>query len=353
MTLNKPKLSIIVIAYNMPRQAMNTLYSLSVPYQKNVSVDDYEVIVVENRSSHNLHKQDVLALGSNFHYFLRDEKGVSPVDAVNFAFEQARGEYIGLSIDGARMVTPRVLEYALLAFALNKHALVMVPGYHLGEHDQKFHLDAGYTEEKEIAKLRELNWHENGYRLFQFATWSSSNQRGYFQPMQECSCIFASAKDFEKIGRADARFNQPGGGSINLHIYRSLGMLPHSKLFVLPGEGSFHQFHGGVTTQQHANNEARQELLKKFDQQLDDLWQGEFKALTREPMMLGAVTRWAQPFLLKASELASTRFARLSQNQKMFWDDDTNFQYFTENTVSVIDDGYTAPDMLALKKQSL
>jgi hypothetical protein len=329
----------------MPRQAMNTLYSFSAAYQKNVAVDDYEVIVVENHSMHNLNRKEVLSLGSNFHYFLRDEKGVSPVPAVNFAFEQARGQYIGLSIDGARLVTPRVIEYAMLAFDIHKHALVMVPGYHLGEQDQKFHLDSGHSEEKEIARLKELDWRAYGYRLFQFATWSSSNQRGYFQPMQECSCIFASAKDFEKIGRADSRFALPGGGSINLHIYRSLGMLPQSKLFVLPGEGSFHQFHGGVTTQQHSNHEARQVLLKQFDQQLNELWQGEFKALTREPMMLGAVTRWAQPFLLKASELASTRFTRLTLNQKPYWDDDAGFDHFTENNISVVNDDYKPPDM--------
>jgi len=225
---------------------------------------------------------------------------------------------------------------------------VMVPGYHLGEQDQKFHLDTGHSEAIEISRLKALDWQANGYRLFQFATWSSSNQRGYFQPMQECNCVFAAASDFEKIGRADTRFNLPGGGSINLHIYRSLGLLPHSQLFVLPGEGSFHQFHGGVTTQQHADNEARLALLKQFDQQLDALWQGEFKALTREPMMLGAVTRWAQPFLLKASELASTRFARLTQNKKPFWDDDTSFDRFTENDISVVTDDYIKLDMTKL-----
>jgi len=339
------KLSLIVVVYNMPQQAMNTLYSLSVPYQKNVSVDDYEVIVVENKSRHNLREQEVRDLGDNFKYFLRDEPGVSPVPAVNFAYEQAKGNMIGLIIDGARMVTPRVIEYALLAFQMSREALVMVPGYHLGEQDQKFHLDSGHTEEKEIAKLQELHWQENGYRLFQFAAWSSSNQRGYFQPMQECSCIFTSRKNFEAIGKADTRFDLPGGGSINLHIYRRLGLLPHSKLFVLPGEGSFHQFHGGITTQQLADNDERLAILKRFDQQLDEIWQGEFKALTREPLMLGAVTRWAQPFLAKASEFASARFHRLTLNGKPFWDDDSGFDHFTENNVSVVTDGYVKPEM--------
>lgn len=345
VNLSNNKLSVIVIVYNMPRQAMNTLYSLSARYQKNVSLDDYEVIVVENKSTNILDKQKVLDLGDNFKYFLRNESGVSPVPAVNFGYEQAKGNIIGLIIDGARMVTPRVIEYALLAFRMSKEALVMVPGYHLGEQDQKFHIDTGHSEEKEIAKLQTLHWQENGYRLFQFSAWSSSNQRGYFQPMQECSCIFTSRTNFEAIGKADTRFDLPGGGSINLHIYRSLGMLPQSKLFVLPGEGSFHQFHGGITTQQLTDNDARQATLKKFDEQLDNIWKGKFKALTREPLMLGAVTRWAQPFLAKASEFASTRFNRLTLNQKPFWDDDVLFDHFTENNVSVVTDAYVPPDM--------
>lgn len=108
--MTKPRLSIIVIVFNMPRQALNTLRSLAVPYQKNVDTNDYEVVVVENDSGNNLNKNDVTALGPNFHYHLRQEPGVSPVPAVNFAFEQSRGEFIGLIIDGARMVTPRVLD---------------------------------------------------------------------------------------------------------------------------------------------------------------------------------------------------------------------------------------------------
>ncbi|MCB1615744.1 MAG: glycosyltransferase [Pseudomonadales bacterium] len=338
----KPILSIIVIVYKMPRQAMNTLLSLALPYQKNVNPEEYEVIVIENSSEQNLNADTVTALGPQFRYFLREESGVSPVPAVNFGFEQCQGEFIGLIIDGARMVTPRVLEYAMLGYKITRQAIVMVPGYHLGEEDQKFHLTTGHSAQKEIEKLEELDWQENGYRLFNFAAWSSSNQRGYFQPMQECNCLFASKDNFDLIGRADERFDQAGGGSINLHIYRSLGMLPESQLFILPGEGSFHQFHGGVTTTEIENREA---LLKAFDQRLEEIWGGSFKALTREPMLLGAVTHAAQPFLSKASELATRRFQRLTINKKEFWEDDKAFERFTENAVSVVDDGYQPPEM--------
>jgi hypothetical protein len=343
--MSNPKLSIVVIVYNMPRQALNTLISLSVPYQKNVCADDYEVVVVENRSARNLNPDTVAALGPQFRYFLRDETGISPVPAVNFAFTQCRGEQIGLIIDGARMVSPRVLEYAMLAARISEHALVMVPGYHLGERDQKFHLQTGHTEQLEMEKLEKLQWQENGYRLFKWACWSSSNQRGYLQPMQECSAVFCSADNFRRIGGADERFDQAGGGSINLHIYRSLGMLPDILLYVLPGEGSFHQYHGGITTTEFEDDDARKVMLKTFDTRLEEIWKGPFKALTREPMLLGAVTHWAQPFLEKASEMASQRFTRLTLNKKPFWEDDSNFPHFTENAISTLDDNYQPPIM--------
>jgi hypothetical protein len=344
--MSLPSLSVIVIVYNMPRQAMNTLLSLSVPYQKNVTADDYEIIVVENDSGNNLDPAAVGALGSQFHYHLRNEAGVSPVPAVNFAFSQCRGSQIGLIIDGARMVTPRVIEYAMLGAKITEHALVMVPGYHLGERDQKFHLQTGHSEQLEIEKLEQLAWQDNGYRLFQWACWSSSNQRGYLQPMQECSALFCSADNFRLIGGADERFDQAGGGSINLFLYRKLGMLPTTQLYVLPGEGSIHQFHGGVTTQELPDDEARRAVLKSFDTRLEEVWGAPFKALTREPMLLGAVTHWAQPFLEKSSDMASQRFARLAINKKPFWEDDAPFERFTENALVAVDEGYQPPDIM-------
>ena len=45
----RSKISFLVIVYKMPDQAEKTLQSLSVPYQRGVTEDDYEVIVVENQ----------------------------------------------------------------------------------------------------------------------------------------------------------------------------------------------------------------------------------------------------------------------------------------------------------------
>jgi len=47
----KPKLSVVVVVHNIPREASRTLYSLSPHYQRHIAAQDYEVIVVDNGST--------------------------------------------------------------------------------------------------------------------------------------------------------------------------------------------------------------------------------------------------------------------------------------------------------------
>lgn len=324
-------ISVIVIIHNMPRQAENTLFSLSTNYQKNVTADDYEVIIIENSSDNILGESKATQGRPNFRYFLNNEPGCSPARAINIGLSKAKRNYIGLIIDGARILTPRVIEYAMLAFEMESSALVAVPGYHIGEEEQKNHAQTGHNEEKEIALLDEIAWKDNGYRLFSISCFGPSNTRGYLQPMKECNAVFSSAESFQEIGGADERFNLPGGGSLNLDIYRKLGMRSDSTLFVLPGEGSFHQFHHGVTT---AERPDREEELRQFNSQLNDFWDGQFHALRREPILLGSVTHWAQKFLRLSSEFASSRFSRLAENKRPYWEDDTAGNRYTENHTS-------------------
>ena len=317
MSTSRPRLSVIVIGYRMSRQLGNTLYSLSADYQRNVDAEDYEVVVVENSSDDNLDPSVLRLWAGNFRYTLREESSHSPVAAINFAFSQCRGTTIGLMIDGARLLSPRVLEYALMAAHLSPRALTIVPGYHLGGDEQ--HLAPEHDEAGETALLEEIDWKDNGYRLFDIATFSGGNRRGFFHPFMECNCVFADADCFRQIGYADPRFTLPGGGSINLHMFRQLGMLADSKLFLTPGEGSFHQYHGGVTTRDHPGREA--ELLS-HKTQLHSLWPGGFHSLRREPMLLGAVTPWAQRFLAKSCTLSESRWRRLQDTNQTLWPDD-------------------------------
>ena len=320
MSANLPRLSFVVVVYNMPRQAMNTLYSLSIRHQRNVLEHDYEIIVVENRSANNLSEENLSALGNNIRYFLRDETSQSPVGAINFGAAQARGKNICLMVDGARMVTPRVVEYGLMAIAADKDALVAVPGYSLGWQDQHHHLDAAYSETVEMALLAATNWQQNGYRLFDIATISGANPNGCLNPLMECNCVITSAKNFAAIGGANPDFQLPGGGSINLHLFRQLGLLPESHhYFVMAGEGSFHQFHGGITTAQWSDLD---EVLESHRKQLHSYWDNNFHSLRREPMLLGATNSHAQKFLQFASQKAKKRLGRLERHGQQPWPDD-------------------------------
>lgn len=317
--MRRPLLSIIVIAYDMPRQALNTLTSLNPDYQQGVEAADYEVIVVENRSKRNMDAEAIARLPGNFRYFLRDEPGVSPAAAINFGFAQARGTLIGLMIDGARMVTPGVVHYALMALRMTADAMIVVPGYHLGENEQQFHLTHGYSEAQEQRLLDEIDWQHNGYRLFDISCLSGANPNGIFHPFMECNCLFLAADVFREIGQADERFDMPGGGALNLAIYRKAALHPRTRSFMLAGEGSFHQLHGGVTT---SETEARDAILQKQSEQLGQLLGEPFRSPTVEPILLGKVPGPALRYLKHSVERGLHRVQRCAErNENMYADE--------------------------------
>jgi hypothetical protein len=197
--------------------------------------------------------------------------------------------------------------------------MVAVPGYNLGPSEQQLSAHEGYSEAVEQGLLDKAAWLENPYRLFDIASLGGANPTGVINPLLESNCVFASAACFKKIGYADTEFTYPGGGSLNLHLFRSLGMLAETQhYFILPGEGSFHQLHGGVTT---TPREDREQMLKQFAKQLNRRW-GVFSVLKREPILLGAVTAHAQQFLKYSCAEATIRFNRLDESKTAHWVDD-------------------------------
>ena len=100
----RPLLSIIVVVFNMHREAPRTLHSLTRAYQRHADAINYEVIVVDNGSTTPLSEETVRGFGRQFHYYYLPTKWVSPSRAVNFAAARARGRYITVCVDGARMI---------------------------------------------------------------------------------------------------------------------------------------------------------------------------------------------------------------------------------------------------------
>ena len=62
-----PDLSVVVVVYNIPREAERALYSLSAAYQQHIAPDAYEVIVVDNGSTPPFDRAILDRLKGHFH----------------------------------------------------------------------------------------------------------------------------------------------------------------------------------------------------------------------------------------------------------------------------------------------
>ena len=233
---DRPVVSVVVIVYQMSAQAARTLFTLSTAYQRDVSPYEYEVIVVENASDDNLNPRVVERMGPQFRYYRRTETGVSPTPAINVGLSLARGEYVALMVDGARMVSPGVLRNAMDAFRIQHDAVVAVPGYHVGYDDHMFREDAAHSLRQDRKLLAGIPWRSDGYRLFDISIQSDASPFGFLHPLGESNCMFAPREAYEAIGGADERFNLPGGGMVNLDMYCEL-LRPESNRLFHPRRG--------------------------------------------------------------------------------------------------------------------
>src|ERR1035438_414278 len=140
-----PELSIVVVCYNMRREIPRTLRSLSVPYQRNMARADYETILVDNGSDQPWNEADFADLDLDLRIVnLRNAAG-SPAPAVNRGLSEARGKLVGVLIDGARMVTPGLLDACRRAACLYPRTIVATLGFHLGFEHQAASIPKGYN----------------------------------------------------------------------------------------------------------------------------------------------------------------------------------------------------------------
>ncbi|MEO8460648.1 MAG: glycosyltransferase [Dokdonella sp.] len=263
----KPRLSVVVVAYNMAREAPRTLRSLAADYQRHIEATDYEVIVVDNGSMPALDPAIVEALPGNFHLLRIDPALPSPAQAVNRGLALAQGDVIGVMIDGARIATPGLLHFALGGAALYPHAVVASVGWFVGFDVQKFAIEGGHTKQREDALLASIDWPADGYRLFEIGTLDGSWVNGWFQPIAESNGLFLRREMWDTLGGFDERFDVPGGGLVNLDVYRRALELPDAELVVLLGEGTFHQMHGGTATNSEIDGfeETVQAWVKQYE----------------------------------------------------------------------------------------
>jgi len=287
----KPDVSVVVVVYNMTREAPRTLHSLSARYQRFIDVDDYEVIVVDNGSDPPFDPKVIEDLSGNFRLIRIDNASPSPAQAVNRGIAAAQADVIGVMIDGARIVTPGLLHFARHGARLYDRAVVATLGWYLGYDLQSWAMRVGYDQVREDALLASIGWPQDGYRLFEIATMDESSFDGWLGAIGETNGLFMRRELWTTLGGMDERFDYPGGGFLNLDTYRRAGELPDAELVILLGEGTFHQFHGGTAT--NAPVESFPEMIARWGAQYEAIRGCSFAPpnLKNSPTYLGTLPR--------------------------------------------------------------
>lgn len=292
---NDVLLSIVVIFHNMKREAARTLYSLGPTYQNDMSGGEYEVIAIDNGSSEPLDAADVEEIGPNFSYYFHETTSQSPASAVNFGARVARGKYLAIVVDGARMVTPGVVRDTLKALQKFDDPFVCTLGWHLGPDIQNKSMLLGYNQAEEDQLLTSIDWRNDGYRLFEIAVLAQSSLVGLWGGMPlECSWFAMLSSVFFQVDGFDERFQSPGGGLVNHTFLNRLAIRNSLVSVVLLGQGSFHQFHGGVAS----NVKMEDHPLSRFKEEYHDIFGEKFQNLPLpEPYYFGNVLPSAMQFV--------------------------------------------------------
>jgi glycosyltransferase involved in cell wall biosynthesis len=184
-----------------------TLESISVARQRNVAPEDYEVTAVP------------------FEEALRLVLSGSVAPLVGF-------------IDGAPIVTPRLIEHAIAASRLFPNAIVGVPEYEIGTPS-----DLPPDESRSQEMLSAIDGGKSAYDLFGISRFARTNERGYLVGMLESAAFFCTRRMCENIlaARDGAKLRTPDD------IYARLLGDGSNRLVVLGGEGSFRQIPASVT----------------------------------------------------------------------------------------------------------
>jgi glycosyltransferase involved in cell wall biosynthesis len=293
---SRPKLSVIVVFYNMRREARRTLLSLTTGYQRGLAESDYEVIALDSASSEPLDGKWVESLQPNFRHHYVESAWPSPCRALNRGAELARAPTLVNLIDGARILSPGILALMLMAQSSFDQPFVYTIGMHLGREVQNDALAHGYDQRAEDALLSSVPWEHDGYQLFRISCLAGSAKLGYLNPFRESNCFAVDKRLLASLGGFDERFRSPGGGLVNLDIFSRLHNAAGVQNILLVGEATFHQFHGGVAS----NVAPKDHPWRAFQAEYTSIRGKPFDrhAVRSPPFLLGELRPEALPFFL-------------------------------------------------------
>jgi hypothetical protein len=248
MSKSTPKISVVVVGYNMARELPRTIRSLSPIMQRGIDPGDVEVILIDNGSTEPFDETELRRILPALVVRRLENATPSPVPAVNLGLGLARADLVGVCIDGARMSSPGILAKAVAASRLHPRPVIGTIAFHLGPKPQPSSIPEGYDRYVEDWLLTASGWESDGYQLFPISSLAISSSGGWFQLPAESNLFFLRAEHWRSLGGWDELFRSPGGGLANLDMWARACLDPNGQVIMLLGEATFHQVHGGVAT---------------------------------------------------------------------------------------------------------
>ena len=269
----------------MQRELPRTIYGLSRNYQRRIADLEYEIIVVDNGSPEPVDEAALRVIADNLRVIRVDPARPSPAGAINAAMDSAQGDMLGLFVDGARIASPGLIAAARDAFRSDNMKVIGSLGFHLGPDVQMQSVLDGYSQIVEDELLAESGWRDNGYVLFDISVLAASSLEGWFGCIAESNGVFLSRYMWERIGGFDERFRSPGGGVVNLDFWERAVAASDNQPWMILGEGTFHQIHGGAAT-----NGTDDDRVRMFAEYLEIHGQ-EFQVPQYQPRLIGTLDR--------------------------------------------------------------
>ena len=312
----RPALSIVVVAYDMARELPRT----------------HEVVVVDNGSPEPVRACDVEAHGPGFRLVAPGAAPASPVGALEAGFAASRGEVVAFMIDGARIPSPDVAAPTIEAFAaLDRPGsggppCVTVPSWHLGPDVQNASMGRDYCREVEDLMPASVDWRGDGYQLFELCERLDPSSEGaaWFAAVAESNFVAVRRAVHASVGGFDAGLSSAGGGLANLDYLKRLVEDAGCRVASLFGEGTFHQIHGGISTNAGEHDAHRPAMAAEYEALGGRPW----TMPDYVPVAFGSLSKPARDLMARSPNLFTYDCGRARRGARRW--DGANFRLLAE-----------------------
>ena len=282
-----PVFSILVNFYNMRREAARTLFSLSRGFQQDVEALAYEVLCIDNGSEPPLEAAFIESFGPEFRLIRPEVVEGSPCRALNEAAAEARGRWLAVMIDGAHILSPGALREAY--FALSAKPTPSSPCANGSSGRSALVFGGGLQQAHEDVLYARIDWPNDGYQLFDISSPMYESPNSWLDGLrrEQLACSFRRSSTGASAVSTPP-FDTPGAGFANLDLFRRASEAAGAVVGLI-GEASFHQYHGGVTT--NIDDAEKDSRVRAYASRYEELRGGNFVNVAPKDIRLSGAIR--------------------------------------------------------------